>query len=300
MTLSGSVSFRELRRDAQQRLIEKFKKEKISPDVVALEIDLLLQHVLSISRESLIARLDDTCSPEISEQFLALLERRLRSEPIAYIIGVKEFYSYDFKVGPDVLIPRPDTEILVEKALEFCLKTEEPLVVIDVGTGSGAIIISVALELKRKGREDVLFLASDYSREALKIADQNACRHGVRDEIQFIESDLLKGVLLSSSLKRKLVLLANLPYVATQEDLPLDVSDFEPKQALFSGETGLETIFRFCQLISMYPVSLIVFLEIGLGQAAAVESHLLECGFCSSKAFPDFSGRARLIEGVKN
>ena len=195
-----------------------------------LDAELLLKHVLGKSREWLVAHGDEEIEKSKVEKFERLIERRLNREPVAYIIGKKEFYGREFTVTPAVLIPRPETESLIDLALE----SEISGTLLDVGCGSGCIGITLKLE---KPEWDITL--SDISSEALKIADQNATKLGV--DVTTIQSDLLSSSLLSSSSFDAIV--ANLPYVDRTWQVSPELAH-EPAAALYAEEGGLRLIYK--------------------------------------------------------
>lgn len=204
-----------------------------------LEAELLLAYALGISRAYLLARLSEPLDGETNARFAALVARRAQGEPLAYVLGHQEFFSLDFIVDRRVLIPRPETELLVERALGILEHASriEPTVV-DIGTGSGAIIISIASRVAR-----AKFSATDISRDALDVARLNAERLGVTARIEFREGDLLEPLCEPIDL-----LVANLPYIpATRERfarLPREIREFEPRVALIGGLDGLSLTRR--------------------------------------------------------
>jgi release factor glutamine methyltransferase len=201
----------------------------------SLEGEVLLRHVLGISRSQLYTGLDVELSPAQAEALDEMLERRKCGEPSAYITGHREFYGLDFYVDSSVLIPRPETELLVEKAIE--LARNHPIATIaDIGTGCGAIAISLAVNLP-----GVSFYATDLSPAALEVARTNCRRHGVMGRVV-----LLQGNLLEPLAKPVDMIIANLPYVR-RADLPrTGPSSYEPMLALSGGEKGLEVIKPLC------------------------------------------------------
>ncbi|ACZ42338.1 modification methylase, HemK family [Thermobaculum terrenum ATCC BAA-798] len=218
---------------AIRELLLKAKARLKAADVEnpSLDSELLLASVLGIDRTSLLANLNQEVSLPDQEKFLGLVERRSRHEPIAYILGYKEFYGRLFCVSRSVLIPRPETEMLVDLAKKLATKGA---VVADVGTGSGAIAISIAIE-----RPDVKVVATDISHDALDVARRNVQKHGVQDRVF-----LLQGNLLDPVHEMVDMVVANLPYIPESEadSLQPDVILWEPRTALFGGEDGLEYI----------------------------------------------------------
>ena len=220
---------------------------------------LLLMHTLQIERATLIAHPERTLDREQQAAYQRLLERRLRFEPIQYILGETEFYGLTLHVTPAVLIPRPETELLVESVLTR-LERHNQLQIADIGTGSGAIAIALAHLLP------LSVTAIDLSPEALAIASENAHTHRVADRISFLQSDLLAAV-PSETLFDAIV--SNPPYIP-QSDAPTlhpQVRDHEPAQALFAGADGLTIYQRLIPqaLAHLQPNGLLA-LEIGFGQ----------------------------------
>ena len=195
----------------------------------SLESELLLRHVLQIDRVKLYQELNRILNPEEKAKFWSLIERRLNHEPIAYITGHREFYGLDFYVNPGVLIPRPESELMVEIAIDRA-RNRETSIVADIGTGCGAIAISLAISLPR-----ARIYAADISTAALKVALLNCQRHGVEDRIRLLCGDLLEP--LSGPVD---LIIANLPYVREPELPGVDTYGFEPALALNGGPDGLE------------------------------------------------------------
>lgn len=238
------------------------------------DAQVLLGHVLTVERAALYAHPDQQLSEEQEKQFYMLIERRSRGEPVAYLIGQKEFYGRDFLVDKRVLIPRPETELLVETALsvvQHTLKAGRLPIVADIGTGSGAIPITLALE---EPRLPYLY-ASDISAEALELASLNCQRHHVERRVHLLHGDLLEP--LPGVPQAVDILIANLPYVGTEEMdvLATDVLTYEPHLALFSGPSGLDLLQRFLEQIQKQQSDklrdqAVVLLEIGYRQREAL------------------------------
>jgi release factor glutamine methyltransferase len=233
----------------------------------ALEAELLLRQALGLTRERLLTRLRDDVPPEGAAAYESLLARRIGHEPSAYITGRREFYGRDFEVTPDVLIPRPETELLAETAVELAKprsRIRRGAILADVGTGSAVLAVSLALCLPRAE-----VYAIDVSREALAVASRNVGRHGVEQRVH-----LLRGDLLTPLPEYVDVIVANLPYVKSSDwtVLPPEVRDHEPRLALDGGPDGLDVVRR---LLAQAPHYLrprgALCLEIGAdqGQAAA-------------------------------
>ncbi len=252
-------------------------------DEVTLECELLLRHTLNMSRVQLYLDLDHELNPGQEKTFWRLVTQRLNGEPIAYITGRREFYGLDFRVDPRVLIPRPESELLVEKAVN--LAKDYPVVTIaDIGTGSGAISICLALNLPQ-----ARIYATDASADALAVALLNCQKHGVADRIS-----LLRGDLLAPLPEPVDIIVTNPPYVKQSE---LMSPIFEPRRALNGGQDGLNVIRRLCHQLDdrLRPEGYLV-LEIGQGQATAVTG-LLQHRFPGARIeiTPDLSGIDRVV-----
>ncbi len=260
-------------------------------DEPELEAELLLRHCLGVDRASLYRLLTAELSEEEQQRFRDLVRRRLIHEPTAYIIGHKEFFGLDFEVTPAAIIPRPETEVLVELAIEAAHKKllADALPIADVGTGSGAIAVALASALP-EGK----ITATDTSPEALELAQRNAARHRVDKRIRFLQSDLLDTVP-----GRVDVLVANLPYVTTADwkALPPEIKDNEPREGLDGGPDGLRVIER---LLEQAPARLspsgVLLAEIGDMQGRAAKA-AARAAFpeAAVKVMPDPSGRDRVL-----
>jgi release factor glutamine methyltransferase len=201
-----------------------------------LEAEVLLRHVLGWQRHQLYAHLQDDLAPTHDAALQALIERRLTHEPTAYIVGHKEFYGLELETAPVALIPRPETELLVEEALRAARAGAEarPPVIADVGCGCGSIAVALAYHLP-----DAVVYALDLSDEALALAARNATRLGLSERIRFLQGDLLDPLPEPAD-----IIVANLPYVKSSdwETLPPEIREHEPRAALDGGPTGSEVI----------------------------------------------------------
>jgi release factor glutamine methyltransferase len=226
---------------------------------------------------------DAELTAEQISKFDGWVARRVRQEPVQYILGETEFYGLTFKVTPDVLIPRPETEHLVEAALER-VPHDAVVRVCDVGTGSGAIAVALAHALPRAE-----VTALDISVVALEIAKENAARHGVGGRIRFVESDLLSAV----RSERFDVVVSNPPYVRDDEVLEAQVLEFEPRGALFAGPTGLEVYERLIPQAreALNPGGWLL-MEIGHGQRDALADLLRD--WDGVEFVPDLQGILRV------
>jgi release factor glutamine methyltransferase len=234
---------------------------KSALDSPRLDAEILLTHALGITRVQLHAYPPSWLSSAELASYRQLIERRTLREPVAYIVGYKEFYGLDLFVDSRVLIPRPETELLVERAIEMA-RTRSLRLIADVGTGSGAIAISLAVHLPQ-----VLVYATDGSPTALEVAASNCRRHRVEDRVH-----LLQGHLLEPLPEPVDLIAANLPYVSQAEwsQLPPEISHYEPREALDGGPDGLDHIRRLLAQAEGYlkPRGVIL-LEIGATQGTA-------------------------------
>jgi release factor glutamine methyltransferase len=233
--------------------------------IATRDAELLLLHTLQISRATLIAYPDRELPADQEILYQNLIVRRLQHEPIQYIIGQQEFYGLKFHVTPSVLIPRPETEHLVEAVLKL-LPADQPLKIADVGTGSGAIAIALATHLPR-----ATITAVDISPDALTVAARNAHENKVADRICFLPSDLLNAV--PSGEEPFDAIVSNPPYIPNTDRSSLhpQVRDHEPATALFAGETGLDIYSRLIpQAYNALKQNGLLALEIGYGQQIAL------------------------------
>ena len=252
----------------------------------SLEAELLLRNTLKVSRVQLYSELDRELDLKETETFWARIGRCLNHEPSAYITGYREFYGLDFYVDFSVLIPRPESELLVEKALELAHNYASP-VIADIGTGCGAIAISLALSLPQ-----AKIYATDVSTSALKVAQANCRKHRVTDRVNLLAGDMLEPLPELADL-----IIANLPYVR-ETGLPLvNTAGCEPRLALDGGLDGLEKIRRLCRQVKdkLYPGGYLL-LEIGEGQGEALTAFLHNLfPVASIELVPDFGGIGRVV-----
>jgi release factor glutamine methyltransferase len=253
----------------------------------------LLSIVLGRDRAFLLTHDDERLSPEQFSHFVRVVERRASGEPLQYIRGSQEFYGLDFEVTPDVLIPRPETELLVETALELLRKEAAPLFC-DVGTGSGCVAVSILHELSRARA-----VALDISTAALAVARRNASRHGVADRLELLVSDCFDALAARSPATQGFDLIAsNPPYVAEEAlaGLQREVRDHEPRVALTPGGDGLAVIRR---LVTESPRFLkpsgYLLMEIGYDQHERVASLLDPNLWTLLDIRPDLQGIPRLV-----
>lgn len=249
----------------------KLKAKKISPPY--LEAEILLSAILKKPREFLIIHPEIKLTVKQIKKFQSRLKLRLKGLPIAYLTGQKEFYGLNFQVNKNVLIPRPETELLVEESLKSTANKRQPLSIIDIGTGSGCIAITMAKISKRK------IMAVDISKKALTVAWKNARLHKVDKKIKFIKGNLLSPFLNSKILKQnsEIIILANLPYLNKKWKNLLKSSDslslkYEPKIALEGGADGLDLYRKLAEQIKLLKNKKITLLcEVGHLHSAAMK-----------------------------
>jgi release factor glutamine methyltransferase len=252
----------------------------------------LLRHVLGIPHAEMYAYRERPLTALQTEAFNARLQQRLRGVPVQYIIGEQEFFGLPFHVTRDVLIPRPETEHLVEAAIAR-LKDLPDARIADVGTGSGAIAVALAHSLPTAE-----VVALDISAAALAVAAENAKHNGVAARIRFVESDLLGTV----ADERFDAIVSNPPYVAESESksLPAEVRDYEPAQALFAGPTGLEVYRRLVpDALPLLVSSGWMMMEIGQGQRDAVRGLLNDADWDGVEFIADLQGISRVAVARK-
>ncbi len=245
-------------RAALREAIARLRAAQVPSHTLAAE--LLLMHALGHDRTWFYTNPESTLDPAAAEAYFALVARRAAGEPTQYLTGKQEFWGLDFEVTPAVLIPRPETEHVIEVALERLgargIKIDivtgapsPPLRVADVGTGSGCLAVALAHELPHAE-----IVATDISAAALDVARRNATRHAVSDRVRFLQTDLLDGIPLSPLATRHSplsfdLIVSNPPYIARNESatLPREVRDHEPHAALFGGPTGVEIYARLIE-----------------------------------------------------
>jgi len=250
-----------------KQALEHARRTLAGSDEAYLESQLLVMQALGIDWLQMYIGLERELTGGEEAKLLGLLERRLGGEPIAYIRGSREFCRHDFHVRPGVLIPRPESELLVEQAI--AIACGRPVTAIaDIGTGCGCVAVSLALALP-----DVAIYASDISAPALEIAELNCRRHGVIDRVRLLEGDMLDPLPEAVD-----IIAANLPYVREAELSGVNTAGFEPTLALGGGRDGLDKIRRLCgQAGDKLLPGGSVLLEIGQGQAEETVALLKRC-----------------------
>jgi release factor glutamine methyltransferase len=243
--------------EISQALLKAVKKLSQTSSTPRLDAEVLLAHILGKNREFVLTYPEKTIAKTQYTRYKKLVKRRSKREPVAYITGHKEFYGLNFKVTPDTLIPRPETEHLVELAswnIKHRALNRKNTYIVDVGTGSGNIIISLAHSMEHGTSNKISFYGTDISPKALQIAKQNSKSHKVNKKIKFWEGNLLEPILKNTICSMfhapcSMVIAANLPYLSKKiySSAMLDVKKFEPKSALFSKNYGLyyyENLFK--------------------------------------------------------
>jgi release factor glutamine methyltransferase len=258
--------------------------------------EILLAHAMHCERIQLYTRFEELPAEQVLAPFRALVKQAATGHPIAYLTGTKEFFSLPFEVSPDVLIPRPETEILVERTIDLVRKSPAAgAALLDLATGSGCIAVSLARHLP-----GVRLFASDISEAALLVARRNAARHAVADRIEFRCGDLLEPWARPASDGRPLlfdVIVCNPPYVASNgAPLARNVRDFEPQVALFAGPDGLEVIRRVVHEVPHWlKAGGHLLLEIGYDQARTVRGLLAGADWQDIVTYRDGAGHERVL-----
>lgn len=266
--------------DALSAAIDAFSAAGI--ETPRLDAEILLSQLAGIDRANLIADRDLVLDPPVSRAFSEAVRRRIRREPVAYILGSKGFRHIELQVDQRVLIPRPETEMLVDLALET-----GPATLLEIGTGSGAIALAVADEIP-----DCSVIATDVSDGAIEVAVANASRLGMGDRVSFTLGSLPEGP------ARFDLILANLPYVPDSDFLPPEVGQWEPAGALFGGDDGTDVIAGVLRKLNENGVEApVIGLEIGQGQGARVEELLAGNGWARSEVRHDLAGIERVVVG---
>ena len=256
-----------------------------------LDAELILSKTLGISREKILLNLNKKINDEVLEKFNYYLKLRKKNRPIAYIIGFKDFWKYKFQVDKNVLIPRPETELIIEQALKNLPRLSKKNI-LDIGTGSGCIIISIIKE-----RENCKATAIDKSLKALKVAKLNAEMHHVQKKIKFLNIDVDKYLANKYDL-----IVSNPPYIKDIEILSLDkdVKLNEPKLALSGGKSGLNKVFKVIKKSQkLLKTKGKLILEIGDKQSKEVKKYLIKNNFNQIQVFKDLSRKDRCIVSTK-
>jgi len=255
------MTIQDLVQGARSRLIQA----GISADAATLDAELLAREVLGWDKARFISERNESATTGFLLNYEHFVARRMRREPIHYIIGTREFWSLDFEVTPDVLIPRPETELIVEEALERLRQATHDFLIYDIGTGSGVLAVVLA-----RAFPHARVIATDLSSRAIAVARRNAERHGVANRVRFVETSFLEGLEEKASL-----IVSNPPYVPAvfAPGLTPEVRDYEPGIAVFGGDDGLEGIRQVIDAATtrLLPGAWLIF-EFGYGQEADVRT----------------------------
>ena len=279
-----------------QRLLERATQELANAGVPEsrFQAELMLRHAMGCSREALLSHLQEPVPAEAAGHFFHLVEKRRGRVPLQYLVGAQEFWGLEMKVTPAVLIPRPETEGIVEAALAELRDHPSPRIA-DVGCGSGCIAIALATELPKAS-----FCATDVSAAALAVARENAHRHGVADRIAFLNGDLLAP--LGDDYEPLDAVVTNPPYVPDKdyEALQPEVRDHEPPEALRGGQGGLGIVARLLiQACEALAPGGRLFMEIGMGQESKVRGLVEEAGLEWIRTAPDLQSLPRVVIATK-
>jgi release factor glutamine methyltransferase len=252
----------------------------------------LLEHALAVRSHQLVSQTDRLASPDIRACVESLVARRVAREPLQYLLGTQEFCGLEFSVSPAVLIPRPETELLIHQVISYVTSRSESTIV-DVGTGSGCVAITLASRLNEQR-----ILAIDRSSEALAVARRNAIRHALRDRIEWLEGDLLGPLRERQAAASVDVIVSNPPYISEADwaGLEPEVRVFEPRMALIGGEQGTEFHERLLRESREFlvPGGLLI-MEMGAGQAETVRQLAEQIGgYAALRIIEDAAGIERV------
>jgi release factor glutamine methyltransferase len=266
---------------------DRFLRAGIPRDEAALDAEVLARHVLDCDRATLLTRARDPLPSAFERLFEDLVQRRIDREPVAYIVGHREFWGLEFEVTPAVLIPRPETELIIEEALSTWPARDAVRRVIDVGTGSGCLAVVLAIEFAA-----AKVLGTDSSPRALEVAGRNGARHNLGGRVSFIQANLLDRISGSADL-----IVSNPPYLREGDapELQPEVARYEPSSALYAGPEGLEVIRR---LLAEAPPHLAdngrLIVEFGFDQDAGVRDAAEHTGWTIDRIRRDLQGIPRV------
>ncbi len=267
-------------------------------DAPRLNAELLLSHILAMERIELYTHFDKIVTKEQLDILHDLVKRAGQHEPICYLTGKTEFYSLRLQISPDCMIPRPETELLVERAIEFLRTRTGPQFVCDLCTGCGCIAVAIA-----KNSPDAKIIATDICADALNIAAKNIENHDLKDRITLLCGDLFEPIVPQLDVEKFDLIVCNPPYVSASEFEKLDkcVKDYEPRLALFAGDDGLDVYRRIIDKADQFlrPDGALI-LEIGYAQGAAIKELLEKTGaFAGIKIEKDFHNNDRIATALK-
>ncbi|MCB0317227.1 MAG: peptide chain release factor N(5)-glutamine methyltransferase [Bdellovibrionales bacterium] len=269
----------ELKRDISSEL-------KNFSTTASLDAEVIIAYVLNFSRLELVANSKEEVTPKNMKIIDSLVKRRILGEPIAYLTGKKEFFGIDFKVNSSVLVPRPETEIIISQAIKIIKSYNRKIKILDLGTGSACIPIALAVELD-KLKIEYEITAVDTSEKALEIAKENALNHCVK--INFIKSDWFSAINDCYD-----IITANPPYIAENDLRVSREINFEPRSALYAGNTGMDDIYKILDNFRTYlAADGFLLMEIGFEQAEEIKSYLIDTQI---EVFKDLSGLDRMVK----
>lgn len=260
----------------------------------ALDAAVLMGHVTGIPAAAVLMDRSAILMPSQRDLYFTLIRKRCERVAVSRLVGEREFFSRSFHITDDVLDPRPETEILVEEAIRSLDMVKGDPAVLDIGTGSGAIAVTLAAQLPR-----VRVTATDISMAALAVARFNASRHCVRERITFVQTDLLKGIRGQGKFQ---IILSNPPYISREKfkDLPDEVRNGDPKVALVPGPKGTEYYPHLVEnAMSLLDGNGSLMVEIGAGQGNVVAEMFDQAGFGDVKIISDLAGTGRVVKGNK-
>ena len=259
-----------------QTILQCLNKTKAQINIKDAEI--LMAHILHESKSYVIAHAHDILEKKKIKLFFSLVQKRQKGIPLAYLTKKKAFFGLDFFVNKHTLIPRPETESIVELILEDSITMQKPVVIADIGTGSGCIITSLATQIHH---DDIAFMATDVSAKALRVAKKNAYTHNVDNKISFIKTNLLHKLEkpITTTKPHTLLIAANLPYLNDEEVISEPTIQFEPKLALHAELNGLALFFEFIDQLASWkvrPPVTTLYCEMNPSQCTKFETYVLQ------------------------
>jgi release factor glutamine methyltransferase len=268
-------------------------------DSPRLSAELLLSHVLGLKRIELYTQFDKAVGKEDLDRLRGLVKRAAEHEPVAYLVGRTEFYSLELNVAPECMIPRPETELLTERAIEFLRGRKGTQFVCDLCTGCGCIAVAIA-----KNHTDCRIIATDICGSALGIGAQNIEKHGLQERVTLLCGDLFEPIVPQLDVSKFDLIVCNPPYVSEPEfeKLEKNVRDYEPRLALYAGQDGLDVYRRICEKVGdfMKPDAALM-LEIGYAQGRDVNELLEATGvFAEIRVEKDFHNNDRVVTAVRS